>query len=180
MSGTTKTQHAKIIEQKVIEDWYDVMKLDIIDWDRLNGSWHNPADALLSIVDWFAGTARYMIVEYDLRQAPKRSDWPGWDHLGNHKFLGQLFWNTFYARNLGKLIFSDEPDFYGSLTLPGCPKEVRFFGDVRRVSAQTFALVQKKMNKHDLWISVLNEERLVIIENLVDTQDIWVKSLGIE
>jgi hypothetical protein len=42
-----------VVEQRLIESERDIMKLDIIDLNRLNGSWANSFDALQTIASWF-------------------------------------------------------------------------------------------------------------------------------
>ena len=51
-----------VVEQKLIESERDIMKLDIIDWNRLNGSWANSFDALQTITSWFVHKAYYTIL----------------------------------------------------------------------------------------------------------------------
>ncbi len=58
-----------VVEQKLIESERDIMKLDIIDWNRLNGSWANSFDALQTIASWFAHNAYYTVVKHDLRDS---------------------------------------------------------------------------------------------------------------
>ena len=38
-----------VVEQRLIESEGEIMKLDIIDWNRLDGSWANSFDALQTI-----------------------------------------------------------------------------------------------------------------------------------
>lgn len=176
----TAAVETKIIEQKIIETWYDMLRLDVIDWSRPYGMWEHPGETVRAITSCFCKKARYTIIQHDLLGAPDRDDWPGWTHTGDHPSLARLFWNDFHTRFSGTLTFSDEPDFSGTIHVPDSPKPVRFWGDLGRVSPQAFAMVQKKMVQHDLWISVPNHRKQIIIETLVDIQELWSKVLGIE
>lgn len=167
----------KILEQGTIKDSYDIMKLNIIDWNRLNGSWSNAGEALKTITSWFKGRAQYSIVEYDLTIAPNRNDWPEWNHIGNHERMGRLYWNTFKGREIEgeTLVFSDAPDFYGKMVaFEGCSRKfVDFWGDIGRVSAQAFAITQKSMRAHDIWISLPDEKHQIIIEVQSDIKALY-------
>jgi len=164
-----------VVEQRLIESERDIMKLDIIDWNRLNGSWANSFDALQTIASWFAHKAYYTVVKHDLRFAPN-IDWPRWKHAGSHEYLGHLYWNDFYYRQRGNLVFSDEPDFHGTLNHPDGGIS-HFWGDIGKVSAQIFALTQKELGAHDLWISVVDEHTQIIIEPFVNLRDQWASML---
>jgi len=167
-----------IVEQGFFTSELDIMKLNIFDWNRLNGSWRNPADALRTISSWFVRNAGYTLAREDLTAFPERDDWPGWKHAGRHERLGRLYWNAFHASEMGMITFSDEPDFHGTLIL-GDGYESHFWGDVGKVSAQCFAMTQKCMRKGDLWISVLDERTQVIIEACSDIAAAVEKNLGI-
>src|SRR5258706_16202244 len=93
----TAVLETKIIEEKMIETWYDMMKLDIIDWSRLYGMWEHTGEAVRAITSCFSGKARYSIIQHDLLRGPHREDWPGWDHPGDHAPLARLFWNDFHT-----------------------------------------------------------------------------------
>ena len=149
----------------------DVLSLDIIDFNRLNGHWSNSADALKTIFSWFDGMAVVTVAELqNYIKAPGRDDWPGWDHVGSHEDVGKSYWNWFWWNHpKGELYFSDAPDFYGKFE-----DGSRFWGDVGRVSASTFAYTQKMLRKHDLWISLLGDgSRQVLIEPLVDINKLF-------
>src|SRR5215469_15321314 len=108
----------KVVQQGLIRDEWDFIALDIVDWNRFQGVWANPAEAMQAISSWFIGKATYTIIEYDMSAAPYRHDWPDWPHAGFHEGLGRLFWNTFHACYVGELHFADEPDFFGRITYP--------------------------------------------------------------
>lgn len=170
-----KNVKMQLIEQGTFDSQRDVLKLGIIDWNRLNGYWPNMADALDTIGNSLIGRASYTVVDTDLCSAPERDDWPGWKHAGRHAELGRLWWNTFRAQcPESELRFHDEPDFSGVFRFPELPEQW-FWGDIGRVSASSFSLTMKKLNAHDLWISVLNEERQVIIEPFVSIKQAWVQ-----
>lgn len=119
----------KVIEEGWIQSKEDLLKLDIVDWNRLIDYWDNTREALESISSWLEGHTRYAIVQCSMGKAPQRDDWPGWDHVGNHAQMGRIFWNWFYQKNRGELHLSDSPDFHGILRLPNWP-EKRFWGDI--------------------------------------------------
>lgn len=155
----------QIVERGLIKTEHDVLRLGIIDWNRVNGYWGNPSAAIKCISSWLINLAHYEIADVDMRRSPIRSDWPGWDHVGTHEILGQFYWNWFHENHTGEILFSDEPDFTGTLNFGN--ETAYFTGDVGLVSASTFALEYKFLEAHDLWISVTNHHRQVIIEPLV-------------
>lgn len=176
----------KLIEQKLIESEYDVLRLDIIDWNR-SRPWDHPGDAVRSISSFFINMAHYTIIETDLRTAPQRDDWPGWKHVGNHEYYGRLYWNWFHHNQKGDLHFSDAPDFSGillttnghHLTTNG-PHTcfARFWGDIGKVSARAFSDAQVQMHIGDLWISIIDEYRQVIVESKADIAKIYEESMS--
>ncbi len=169
----------EIVRQGIIESEYDLTDLHIIDWCRLGSYWRHAGDAIRAISSWFIWRAMYTGVKGDLCQAPDRDDWPGWKHVGRHEQLGRLYWNYFHWVEMGTLSFHDEPDFSGTLDLEneGQRRQAKFWGDIGKVSAVTFAHVQKQMNKHDLWISIPAYDCQVIIEAADDIQALWMKKL---
>jgi len=146
------------------------MALDIINWHGLNGSWSDPGAALHTITSWFANAAHATTIEVDLSEAPKRNDFPGWDHVGNHEYMGKLYWNWFHHNHNGDLIFSDSPDFRGAFWDDG--SQSRFYGDIEFVSAQAMAITQKQMRFGEVWISIFAHKQ-VIIEPMVDIHNIF-------
>jgi hypothetical protein len=167
--------HNQPIAHKLITSEHDIMTLDIINWRGLNGSWRNPGDALRTIASWFINTTHYTITPIDLEQAPHRDDFPGWKHIGDHPRMGHLYWNWFHDNLDGELYFSDSPDFYGTFRNDGGP-DAHFYGDIERVSAQAFAITQKRMNFGDIWISVFINKQ-IIIEPMVDIQERYTELL---
>lgn len=164
-----------MIEQGIFQSSYDILKLNIIDWNRLNGTWQHPGDAIRTISSWVIGRAGYTIIEDDLHAYPERTDWPGWEHPGNHERLGRLYWNSFYAAQTGVLRFSDAPDFYGTIETQNGVQQI--WGDIGKVSAQAFAMTQKKMRVNDIWVSVLDDTHQVVIESLADNLNEWEQLL---
>lgn len=164
------TTHVKVLEQGLIRDEYDILKLDIVDLGRRNGYWKNPADALRYLVTTLAGRAYYSIKQCDLCEAPARDDWPGWEHVGYHEEMGKLYWNWFHARYTGETSFSDSPDFFGHLRFED-GHTAQFWGDIGQVSLSGFAAALNQMSTHDIWISVLNEKKQISIEALEDFWD---------
>lgn len=170
--SATQTNGLKILEQGLIASQRDILKLNIINWKGLNGYWSNMADALDTISSFFVGQAHYTIIETSLRDAPNRDDFPGWSHVGNHEYYGRLYWNWFHYNHKGELHFSDSPDFYGTLRWDD-NKTSCFWGDVGQVSVSAMAHTQKNMDIGDIWISILGENRQVVIEPTVSFIDIW-------
>lgn len=163
----------KLLRQFPVRDQLDIVSLDIIDFNRLNGCFRNSAEAITTIFSWFnphnfSGhkIATVTIIEVpDFFNAPQRDDWPGWEHSGRHVEVGRNYWNWFFlGQPKGELHLGDSPDFYGQL-----PNEHNFWGDIGKVSASTFAMVQKTLGANDLWISLLDEGKTqVIIETHLD------------
>jgi hypothetical protein len=148
----------------------DLMSLNIIDFNRLNGYWSDPGAAMRTLFshlrDGFALYAIYDVPNFD--SAPERSDFPNWTHVGNHVQLGRRFWNWFrfhfpdYVLNLG-----DSPDFQAHKIDSSGHHWI--WGDFGQVSASAFALSQKQMAPGDMWISVLDDgPRHVVITYHVD------------
>jgi len=167
---------AKIIKSKLIESPMDIIELDIIDFNRLNGYWNNSKEALDTIFSWFNGIASATIMKFDnYFDAPKRDDFPNWKHCGYHEEIAQEYWNWFfwnYPNPNNKLYLSDSPDFHGIF------EKHFFWGDIGKVSASAFAMTQKQMGMHDLWISLLGQgDWHVVIEPLVSIIDLWDKGL---
>ena len=136
----------------------DILSLDIIDFNRLNGYWDNPAQALDTIFSWFnpelycgynvATITKVRIPNFN--DAPIRTDFPGWSHVGGHEAIAKDYWDWFYWNHPGgNLHLSDSPDFYGNFE-----DGTMFWGDIGKVSASAFAITQKTMGANDLWISI--------------------------
>ena len=163
----------KIQSRKKITDMLDIVELDIIDFNRLNGVWANPADAMRTIFSWFNpenyhgyNVATITVADIpDFFDAPMRDDFPEWEHLGNHLETATAYWDWFYWRHpKGELILSDSPDFQGVFE-----DGYRFWGDIGKVSASAFAHTQKQLGANDLWISIpFHGVRHVIIETHID------------
>jgi hypothetical protein len=173
----TSYQEPIIVKQGIIQSAQDLVDLHIIDWKR-STSWESPRDAMRSISSWFINRAGYAIFHYDLRQAPMRDDWPGWNHVGGHEYYGRLFWNDFYWRSLGTLTFSDSPDFFGTMVFPD-KSTAEFWGDIGQVSATTFSQIQKDMRIHDVWISILDVHHQIFIETLDNIAELFASRLSL-
>jgi len=146
---------------KLIKSMRDIVNLNIIAWENLNGCWENALDAMETISSWFIDRAVVTQAKInDFDNAPP-SDKPfAWSHTGNHVPIGEKYHNWFdWVHPKDELHFSDSPDFYGRMG------EALFWGDIGRVSASTFAMTQKGMGKGDIWISLLRDgSHQVIIE----------------
>jgi len=172
----------KIIEQRFIESPLDILELNIIDFNRLNGVWGNPREAIDTIFSWFdpmltPGAVFTICNIDDFERAPDRDDFPDWKHIGSHVEIAKYFWNWFFFNHPnGHLRLSDSPDFWGNFG--------EFFptmrGDFGKVSASTFALSQKAMQKNDIWVSVLgNGSEHVIIESQYSILDFYDRHIEV-
>jgi len=154
------------ITHKLITSEDDILSLDIINWGPTAiGGFRNVNEAVGTIASWFINTSHYTTVSVDITKAPARSDFPGWGHRGDHPRIGELYWNWFHAHYDGELYFSDSPDFRG--VIRGGEKSIRFRGDIGQVTATTMAVTQKHLSFGDIWISVVSEQKQVIIEPFV-------------
>jgi hypothetical protein len=164
----TEYEKMPAIDHGLIRSEKDIMKLNIIDWKRFN-PWPDPQAALQTIFSWFDNAAHYTVFQHDMEACPKREDFPGWHHAGNHESSGEMYWNWFHYwhGDYGDLHFSDSPDFYGSFHYPD-EKIQHFWGDIGQCSAQAFARAQKQMSDGDLWISIKGTHKQVVIESHVD------------
>jgi hypothetical protein len=164
-----------VLSSKLIETPFDILEADILDFNRRNGYFNNSGDALKTIFNLFDRLAVITTLYIPAFQdAPIKDNWSGWEHCGNHTQYGQLYWNWFFQEHPGaQLTFSDSPDFYGVFESGSL-----FWGDIGQVSASTFAMIQKGMGKHDVWISVKGDGRVhTIIETLVDIPDLLARSM---
>lgn len=164
--GMKGMSHTSIVKTAPFQSEEDLLRLDIIDWDRLHGYWDSSAEAVRAISSWLIGTSIYVVIRCNLYEAPERDDWPGWRHTGRHPEIGRLYWNWFHWRKQGHLFFSDAPDFYGKLQLPD-GRLHSFLGDIGRVSPPTFIQAFKSLGAHEFWISVLDPHTQVLIEPLM-------------
>ncbi len=148
----------------------DLMALDIIDFDRLNGYWPNPGAAMRTIFSHIKdGRASYSIYQVpDFDSVPSREDFPKWKHTGDHLQLGKRFWNWFLFKfPQYELNLMDSPDFQ-AIKRTG-ERSDWIWGDFGRVSASAFAWSQKMMRPGHIWISVMDDGyRHVVITSHID------------
>lgn len=153
-----------IRSQKILETSNEILNLGILDWNRLNGYWDGVGDALRTVESWLL--SGFMVFDYeDTNWHWSQVDVPGffWKHVGNHVEPGKAYWNWFYNTHPdGKLVFSDSPDFHGTLF----NGEHRFWGDIGKVSPSTFMHTIHKMDEGDLWISIDGGPHQTILEAL--------------
>jgi hypothetical protein len=164
----------KLKTQKQIKTKDDIFELGIIDFNRLNGVFQNPNDALNTIFSWYELGAIVSIIDCSdiWGEVKTRNDFPGWKHVGTHVEVGKKYWDFFWANFEGLentwLQFSDSPDFQGAI------EGKTFWGDIGQVSASAFAISQKQMDKGSLWITIIdNGNTHVLIESLVNIVDIF-------
>lgn len=148
-----------IIKQFQVKTKKDIERLNIIDFNRLNGHWQYSDQAMATIFSWFKHKAKVTIYEIEgYEDAPDRGDFPEWQHVGNHEREAKEYWNWFRSAHPdAELNLSDSPDFCGTFRNGN-----RFFGDFGQVSASAFAYTQKQLREHDLWISVLGHIHVII------------------
>lgn len=162
-----------IIEQGRIRSGRDLLRLGIIDWNRLNNYWDNADEASSAIASWLDGAAAmYGVIDHNLSDAPNRGDWPGWKHIGHHPEMGRMYWNYFYHNHKGTLHFSDSPDFQGTLQFKD-GSSARFWGDIGQVSASTFMHTIRMLNTNDIWVSVIDSCTQIIIEPQISISRLW-------
>ena len=145
----------KTIELKTISD---ILALDIIDFNRLNGYWKNSAEALNTIWSWVTlngkgGFFASRIEPEDWGQY-ERADFPEWKHVAYHVGVARDYWCWFMNTQKSEgdyLRFSDSPDFYGSVS------KKNFWGDIGKTSPNAFMQSIKQMNDGDLWISLIDD-----------------------
>lgn len=164
-----------IRSRKILETPEEILNLGIFDWNRLNGYWDGVGDALRTIESWLLPGFEVFDIE--------ANDWnlseievPGffWEHVGNHVETGGKYWNWFYNTHPdGKLVFSDSPDFYGTLF----NGEHRFWGDIGKVSPSAFMSVIHMFREGDLWITINGGSRQVVLEALYSPEEAWSKTL---
>jgi len=169
------TELFKVIEQGKLGSIDDITRLNFIDFKRTNGHWEdNIYRAIQATSNLLVNTTAYTVVEIDLKAFPVRDDWSEWGHIGNHEGLGKLYWNFFFYEFEGyssQLRFADMPDFTGSF-IDKEGKEHTIYGDVGQVSVSTFAVdVLPRLRCNDLWVSVLDERRQIILEPFIDISD---------
>ena len=160
----------EILSQKLIQDPLDLLDVSFIDFNRLNGHWKCPGDAIRTIFSWYDSMATMTVARIpNFREAPERDDWAGWNHVGSHEEIGKWYWNWFFWNHPeGELTLSDQPDFFGSFD------GAMMWGDIGQVAASTFAATQKGMRAGDIWVSVLYGGKThVIIEHHVDINELW-------
>ena len=149
------TMIIKTIELKTISD---ILALDIIDFNRLNGYWKNSAEALNTIWSWVTlngkgGFFASRIEPEDWGQY-ERADFPEWKHVAYHVGVARDYWCWFMNTQKSEgdyLRFSDSPDFYGSVS------KKNFWGDIGKTSPNAFMQSIKQMNDGDLWISLIDD-----------------------
>jgi hypothetical protein len=158
------TDIGTIVERGQFHEVRDIVKLNIIDWKRLNGLFSDQYTAMERVGTFLMSAhASYAICKIRLSDFPERDDWTGWRHVGMHEQTGKLYWNFFRATQQGELAFSDEPDFYGNLFPPYVHQVTPFWGDIGVVSVSTFAHALSQMQRgHNLWISVEEDVQTVI------------------
>lgn len=170
--GVCNEMSSNVLSHSLIRTEQDMFDLNIVDWGRLNGYWRSPAAAAHTLASWFANTSHATLLNIDIRHAPARNDFPRWEHVGGHVDIGRLYWNWFQYMHKGELIFSDSPDFYGTITFDE-GDEHHFFGDIGKVSPMALALTQKQMLAGDVWITIRSATRQLLIEPFVSLFGIW-------
>ena len=150
----------------------DLLSLDIIDFNRLNGCFRGDKGyALKSIYSGLGnGCASYSIYQVpDFLDAPECGEFPAdWTHAGSeHNKIARLFFNWFrWKFPLYQLSMWDEPDFQAIKDDETGHHIIN--GDIGQVSASTFKLVMTNARAGMMWISVLDggKKHVVITHNV--------------
>lgn len=156
----------KETEAGFIQSYRDLVRLNIIDWNRYTSHWKNPLHAMEIVGGWVVGF-RYSIVTTSLDEFPIHNDFPEWHHAGgpNHHGLGHDFWNCFQCVFKGEIFYHDQPEISGWVCHPDLtPGKRDFMGDIGLVSPISFLDSTKHMPYPDFWISARDESTLVFLE----------------
>jgi hypothetical protein len=160
----------RLIECGIISSANDLARLKIIDYGRA-AYCESRHHAKFATAKWLINHTIYYKIEDDLTQYEERSDWKKWSHPGNHPLIGKLYWNWFHSLHTGKLVFGDEPDFWGHYeTDNGLQK---FWGDIGKVSATTFLWTITKLGQNDIWISVVDSKTQVLLCPLYNIREVF-------
>lgn len=158
----------------------DLLSLEIIDFNRLNGSWANPGAAMDTIFSHLRdGRASYVVYDVpEFWEAPLSPGFPEWNHVGNHPAIGRQLWNWFRWRLPEyELKFMDSPDFCATRSTGGRTHFI--WGDIGTVSASAFAYSQKLMRQGDMWMSILDDgSRHVLIDHHASCMIDYGKDFG--
>jgi hypothetical protein len=159
---------ATILEHGLFTSDLDFFRLDVVDWyAHRNVYWPNPEVALKAVNQWLIGRAFYTILQLKLDLIPEQPNCPKWSHSGSHVGASRWLWNWFHSAYKGELQFSDEPDFFGYFELPGGGR-ARFTGDIGVTAPHTFLFAWTALTTNDVWISLRDNDHLVIIEAAID------------
>lgn len=169
---------ATILSHGIVRNEGDFLRLNIIDWKRYTHYWESEQGAIDSVAPSFVNRCLFKVVRVNLYEYPKRNDFPGWEHPGNHPAIGKLYWNHFrFVFPESRLCFSDMPDLFGFIQQPN-GKQFRFYGDIGKVSpiAMKTALAGFQGNPSeefpfDIWISVIDTDTQIILERLQPATD---------
>jgi hypothetical protein len=167
---------ATIVDHGFIRNAGDFLRLNLVDWARATRShWKSEQDAIDRIAPVFVNRFGYKIVDLDLDAFPERDDFPGWKHVGNHEEIGRLYWNHFkHDFPDSDLHFHDSPDFSGIIRYTDQRKdhypynEFYFYGDIGKVSPVAILDSMHAAVKNTLWITVVSEQRQIILEPTFD------------
>ena len=160
---------------QLITDFNDFVDLHIIDWSRGNSLWgNNPHRAMKVMESLVVGKMTAIIADVDITRAPRRTDWPNWQHAGDHETLAHSWWDTFYYRfgGTGSLMkLADAPDFGGELVFPEDNLRRGFWGDIGQASVGAFFDALRNTEAGDLWITIVNEQSQVVLESQLDLRE---------
>src|SRR3990167_4495414 len=91
-----------IIEKTLISDPLDLLNARFLDLNRDRNYWRKQSDAINVAFSWLNGVATIATMRNDdFYSAPERTDFPKWDHVGEHVTLAKLYWNWFHWKHLG-------------------------------------------------------------------------------
>lgn len=171
--------YIEMLEPKTFETPYDLLHLEFIDWNRYGRFAKNMGDAVYGILNILKDDAAYSVIKTDLCSAPERDDFPDWHHVGTrHVPIAKSFWNWFYERHNGTLVFTDAPDFGGHINWPD-GKVSTIIGDIGKVSVDAFVEGLRYISsENDFWISIPDFETQIIIQFRGCIREICLEKFG--
>lgn len=154
---------------KMFQSPREIEALKILDTQRLHGYWKSK-EALFAQLERLLchGGADYSVYPVpDWGLCPKRDDWPGWNHVGNHPVIGRQFWDWFHFHFPNYILsMSDQPDFNAICYASGRTHFI--VGDIGQVSPQAFMFALNGKGPGDVWISILDNGNSHVVITLRD------------
>lgn len=160
----------------------DFLKLGIVDFNKLGSYWENKTDAVNCISSWVSpgGMSGFSVMEYTPEdwKMYERDDFPIWRKKNispKKKEMAKNYWDwfmTYQYKYKKELAFYSNPDFCGTLD------NTKFYGNIGKISPVDFSIAIKGLEKHDLWITLLNDGgKQIIMEALYSLSELKFKQL---